>query len=227
MRREALALVILIVVAVAAVAAVFAGSALSGRRSTGTTTESLTTKAPTDCTVTFPSGIPLQSGGNRTLFILRPGTTGLLCVTYAVEMSTIQQENTTIQFQGTVDLVNATYTNNTGGEGYYYSYSFSPAPGVADAADPAAVTFQRGSNVTSITIVYTIAASRESAGFYSLGYPIECPQLIPLAITNGSNKITAADFPGFFFPKACTGEHPLSEPRVTGLADMNTTLIAT
>jgi hypothetical protein len=217
---------LLIVVAVAAVAAVFVDYTLEGSGAQGTVAESSAAPVPTSCTATFPSGLPLESGNNRTLFILRPGTTGLLCVTYTVNATAFQEGNITIQFQGAVDSVNATYTNSTNGEGYVYSYSFSPAPGVTDTANPAVVTFQEGSSLTTVTIIYTITASQDSAGFYSLDYPITCPALIPLAITDASQKVTAADFPGFFFPQACGKEEPLSNPRVTGLAGVNTTLIA-
>jgi hypothetical protein len=224
-RRQALVLVMVAVIAVAGAAAVLADYSVQGMGTPGTPTQSASTQTPTSCTTTFSSGLPLGSGDNRTTFLMRPGSTALLCVTYAVDTSTMNQQNTTIQFQGTVDLVNATYTNSTNGEGSQVHYSFSPAPGVTDTAYPSSVTFEKGSDVTSLMVVFTISASEGSAGFYSLGYPINCPPLIPLAITDGGQKPTASDFPGFFLPLGCIDQQPLSDPQVTGLAGMNTTVV--
>ena len=155
---------------------------------------------------------------------MRPGTIGLLCVTYAVNTGALNDENVTVHFQGEVDITNVTYTNNTGGAAY--SYSYAPAPGVTDTAEPSSFTFQKGSGMRSITVRILINASRASAGFYSLGYTIDCPTLIPMAITDASQKVTAADFPGFFVSSGCIDQTPLSNPRVTGVASMNTTLLA-
>ncbi len=228
MKKAALAAILAVVVVAAATAAVFSeyGRGTAGSGATGMASSSLATHLPTNCTTTFPDGLALRGSGNETrLFTLLPGGTGLFCVTYSVDTGGMTQASDTIEFSSSVDIVHASYSVNPNGEGNVYSYSYLAAPGVKETADPSAVTFQRGSgSPTTVTVVYTIVASQNSSGFYSLGFT-SCSPLIPLAITYNWQKVEASDFTGFFLPLDCTFQPPFSDARVTGLASMNTSLL--
>ena len=224
----ALAAILAMMVVAAGAAAVFSeyGRGTGGSGATGSTSSSQATPPPTNCTTTFPDGLALRGPGNETrLFTLLPGGTGLICITYTVDTGGMSQANETIQFTSSVEIVHASYGSNPSGEGFVYSYSYQTAPGVEESADPSAVTFERESgNTTTVTVVYTVVASRSSTGFYSIGFT-SCSPLIPFAITKDWQKVEASDFTGFFLPSGCAVQPPISAARVTGLAAMNTSLL--
>jgi len=228
MKKAALAAILAIVVVAAATAAVYSeyGRGAGVNEATVSTSSSRTSIPPTNCTTTFPDGLALRGSGNATrLFTLLPGGTGLVCVTYSVDTGAMSQPSVTIEFNSSVDIVYASYSVNPNGEGSVYSYSYRAAPGVKETAYPSAFTFQRGSgSPTTLTVVYTIVASPNSSGFYSLGFT-SCSPLIPLAITDNWQKVEPSDFTGFFLPLDCTFQPPFSDARVTGLAAMNTSLL--
>jgi hypothetical protein len=227
MKRSVLVVALAILVAAGAGAAVYSeyGGGRGGTGSLSTSSEASST--PTSCTTTFPDGLALRSSGNETrLFTLLPGGTGIVCVTYSVDMAAMTQASETVQFGAMVDRVQASYGPNLDGEGYVYSYTYHPVTGVEESAAPSEVTFLRGSgNDTTVTVAYTIAAGQNTSGYYSLSFT-SCSPLIPFAITDDWQGVGVSDFPGFFVPAGCTDQPPLTDPIVTGLAAINTTLLA-
>jgi hypothetical protein len=228
MKRATMVIVLAILVIAGAAAAVFSdyGRGTGGTGANTSGSPSLTSTLPTNCTTTFPDGLALRSSGNETrLFTLLPGGTGLICVTYSVDTDVMAQDSETIQFGSSMDVVHASLVTNPDGAGYVYSYSYQTAYGVTGSADPSSITFQRGSgNGTTVTVVYAIVAAQNSSGFYSLSFT-SCSPLIPFAVTSDWQKVGGSDFPGFFNRAVCSDQAPLSDPRVTGLAAINTTLL--
>lgn len=225
MRREVAAMLLAFVVITAAVAFVYVAQSRGGGERT-TTQSATTTPLPSNCTTTFPSGLDLRGPGNQTrLFTLLPGTTGLICLSYKVDPGEISGADETVQFSSSVESVKATYENNSNGAGYVYSYSYEDAQGVTGSAHPSSVTFARGSGNTTITVVYAITASVNSTGYYSIGFTA-CSPLIPFAITRDWTGVVASDFDGFFVASSCTGQPPISDAQVVGIASVNTTLLS-
>jgi hypothetical protein len=168
----------------------------------------------TQCSSTFPNGLQLITTNDtqtKLAFEVQPGTVDELCITYTIN----QDDLPLAAFAVTLSSVNATKVH--GG----YEWSFSPAPGVNITSNAAFLDVNQLNSSTTVTVVYTITVSSGAGGFYSLGYPNNCPALIPFAVTDNPQGVTFADFPGFFQPGSCELSAPLGVS-VTGYTGMTT-----
>jgi len=159
------------------------------------------------------NGHELANGTYRWLaFATPPGGTATFCI----DMS-LRQANVSASELGAEALsVNATLL-----PGSCCEYSYSRAHGINITFDPSSLNLTSFRySAGSLSVLYSMSASRNATGFYSLSYPGVCG-LISLAVTNEPQKVSAADFPGFFVPSTC----PISPPfdgwsQMTGFTGM-------
>lgn len=174
----------------------------------------------TSCPTLAPSGLTLVNESNNNqqsdlTFLMKSGTTATLCVAYQLENDAILPA--TINFSGSQILeVNA---SSIGGG---YSYSYSPAPGISETATPSILTIPAGFNQSRIIVNYTITATAQAKGFYTLSYYEPCPGLIPFSVGYGTAQVNASDFEGFFIASSCSLQLPLSDGEIVGFGGMGT-----
>ncbi|MDA4121676.1 MAG: hypothetical protein OK456_00680 [Thaumarchaeota archaeon] len=227
MRREsaAIVLVVLLVAAAAGTALADLDFGSAGKVSANLSTSESTGAVPSNCTTTFSGGLPTQEAGNQSrLFVILPGSTGLICVTYTLNDSTpLSPSVSPLRLTSSIYVVNATYENNSNGEGSEYFYSSHLAPGLTESTDPPSVDLPLASG-DSFTVVYSVTASKNATGFYSLSFTGSCPSLIPFAVTTDSQAVTPSDYTGFF-ASGCVKASIFAQVLVTGIAQMNTSLL--
>jgi len=227
MKRESAAIVLVVVLVAAA-----AGTGLAeldfrsvGRVSTNLSASGPRVAVPSNCTTAFSGGLPTQETGNQSrLFVILPGSTGLICVTYTLnESAPLSPSASPLRLSSNIYVVNATYDNNTNGEGSEYFYSSHLAPGLSESANPSSVDLPLASG-DSFTVVYSVTASENATGFYSLSFTGGCPSLIPFAVTTDGQGVTPSDYTGFF-ASGCVKSSIFTQVLVTGIAQMNTSLL--
>ncbi len=227
MRRQSAAIVLVVLLVAAA-----AGTALAeldlgsgGNVSTTLSTSVSTEVIPSNCTTTFSGGLPTQEAGNESrLFVILPGSTGLICVTYTLsDFVPLSASASPLELTSSIYLVNATYENSSNGEGSEYFYSSHLASGLSESANPPSVNLTSASG-NSFTVVYSVTASENATGFYSLSFTGSCPSLIPFAVTTDGKGVTPSDYTGFF-ASGCAKSSIFTQVLVTGIAEMNTSLL--
>jgi hypothetical protein len=159
------------------------------------------------------NGHQLANGTYRWLaFTMPPGGMATFCI----EMS-LRQANVSASELGADALsVNATLL-----PGSCCEYSYSRAHDINVMFDPSSLdltSFRQSAG--SLSVLYSMSAGRNATGFYDLRYPGVCG-LIPLAVTEEPQRVSAANFPGFFVPSTC----PVSPPfdgwsQMTGFSGM-------
>jgi hypothetical protein len=159
--------------------------------------------------------------GSRTwtAFLTHPASAAALCITWTTSSQNLKLSD----FSAKIDNVTVThYADGSNG------YSYSRAPGLNITWDASSVHYSKiNESSYAVTVVYTITASSSAHGFYTLGYPNNCPPIIPFAVVDSSHKVTSSDFPqGFFFLSSCKLDGSLSIGRVTGYSGMSTTVVS-
>jgi hypothetical protein len=212
--------------AVLVVAALGAGylavnSGQRGSTSTSTSSQPCSSPIPSDPVAT-PADVSgggiynehvLANGTYRWLiFTMKPGGVATFCIDVP-----LRQGNVTAGELG----AEAQVMNVTSPGSGCCAFSHSEAQNINVTFDPAALnltSFPRSAG--SLSILYTMTTDRNATGFYSLSYPGACG-LIPLAVTDEPQRVSASDFFGFFVPSTC----PLFPPfdgwsRMTGFSGM-------
>lgn len=179
------------------------------------------------CSMTYPKGLQVESGNTspvhigtmqRLVFVLSPGSTLTLCVSYRISDVTNPPSNT-VQFNASVYTVTSTPIANAISNHSYsgYSYSYAPAQGITTSSAPNSIPFQSSMNTTqSVTVAYTITATATASGFYAISFSNECPGFLPLAVGHPASELQPSDFPGFFEPTSCESVPPLSGGKIVG-----------
>jgi len=178
------------------------------------------------CSTVIPGGLALQSDtGNATttivqdaVFVMSPGSTAELCVTYNVTQIAAAQSLSDVLFSAKVYSFSTTPITGSGGKGFMYS--FTNYTGVLTGADPEIASFSQGSTGGAVNVVYSLTALSGTNGFYSLSFTNSCPSSMPFVIGSSASQISDTDFPGFFMPSSCRAQIPLSTGIVTGYSGM-------
>jgi hypothetical protein len=163
----------------------------------------------------------LQStNGSRTwtAFVTHPASAASLCITWTTSSQNLKLSD----FSAEIDEVTVThYADGSNG------YSYSRAPSVNITWDASSVHYGKiNQSSYAVTVVYTITASSNAHGFYTLSYPNNCPPMIPFAVVGNSQSFSSSDFPqGFFFLSSCKLDGPLSIGTVTGYSGMSTIMV--
>jgi hypothetical protein len=207
------------IVLLAATSTVAVGVFLGGQISSSSTSTS-TSASQSFCNISFPTGLQLQATngtGTWTAFVMSPDSTAKLCVTW----STNSQDLKLSDFSAEID--NVTVTPYADGNGY----SYSRAPNVNITWNASSVHYSKiNESSYAVTVIYTITATSNAHGFYTLGYPNNCPPIIPFAVVGNSQSVSSSDFPkGFFFLSSCKLSGLLSTGRITGYDGVSTTVV--
>jgi len=182
-------------------------------------TTSNTQAWPLECPTNSTTGFPQAAGSNWTVFVMPPGSSAQLCVSWTTDSPDVNASTLA------ADVLNVT-TSQTNGGGEAYAYH--EVRDVNMTLDSSSVHSKGdGSGSFGVTAVYTVTAASNATGFYSFEYPNICPLLIPFAVVDPSHVVTAADFPqGFFiFLGSCAVEGDLSAGTITGYGGMTTTVV--
>jgi hypothetical protein len=171
-------------------------------------------------------GLQLQKGDlSLVALLMYQGSSASFCVSYIFEPV---QSQTVVNFQeyAYAFLVTATTVDNNNASGF--SYSKTPAPGISISADPSSIILEPSASATNqVQVEYTITASPNARGFFSLNYLDSCPAFIPFSVGYGTLGVNATDYHGFFMPSNCVWMvSPLAGiPQIVGYGGMGTTLI--
>jgi len=147
-----------------------------------------------------------------------PDSTAQLCITWSTNSPDLNASDLS------AEIDNVTVTHYADGDGY----SYSRAPNINITWNASSLHYMKiNESSYAVTVVYTITASSNAHGFYTLSYPNNCPPPIPFAVTGGgSQSVSSSDFPnGFFFPSSCRLSGSLSIGRITGYGGVSTTLV--
>ena len=199
-------------------------------------TNLLTNNTGSPCDTKFTNGLSLQAGdwsGNGSYphqmraFLMPANSSARICISYQVLGSRyLTLGSLNISFSGQVLSLNVTYSKYGGG-GYYVN-SDNPALGIGETASPSSFAYRNGTDVTNVTVVYTITTATGTAGIYALGYEGRCPPWIPLSVGYNSTeagRLIKTDYPIFLFPSGCMANTPLSIPVIVGVSGMDVTWV--
>ena len=176
-------------------------SSSTGTSNVRSSTEILDYVPGPGCQNITQGGIVLINGEYTALaFLMKTNSQATVCVKYTLS-SNIQSVRT-IDFNSSIDVVNATavYQNGTFSG---YEYSYKPANGVSIEANPSSITVGPENYSQQFIVNYTITASSNAKGLYSLGYFGSCPNLIPFSVGYGTSQINGSVFKSFLLPGSC------------------------
>lgn len=152
------------------------------------------------------------------MFVIRPGTSGTLCINFT-GTSGRSQNYSANDFAVQAQIVDA--TKNPGG----YTYSYKTAPNISFTLDSVPQIPVDGP--FNVTAVYQVDAAPGITGYYTISYPNNCPPFTPLAVVSSSGSITLADFPGFFMPSTCLDIAPFDRVSITGFGGGMSAILVT
>ena len=149
---------------------------------------------------------------------MQPNTAGYVCVTYsaawAEDPSTF---NATVLGWETL-LKNGSYPFNL----YFGDSSGRLAPNAFNiTAAPGSV--RPSANVTSVTVLYRVAALSDSKGFYEDSVPYGYCGSVPMAVGFSTSQVNGSDFPPRTPPHSCIAE--LYAPTSVGVSGIGVTLV--
>lgn len=202
-------------------------SSLTSSLSSSTSLESTETQSITStrsqtlltaCETNFNESLPLvETESNSSIalqaFVMKPGSVSALCVTYSVSSS--ERNLTANMFSASIINANATCTGEY--NCIYYPYNAQNIQILSDAGSSDLTNM----NSSKITVVYTIVASQNATGYYSLSFPNQCPSLIPFAIAESPQLVNASEFVGYFAPSSCPIVSAVGQPEFTGYTNLN------
>ncbi len=228
------AVVAVIVVAAFGITLLHSPPASSGTQSTSPATGAIAAQGP--CASHTPSNPIFSSPGgtggrgiayqltngsmSKIAFIMLPGTTGTICVTYGINVVNDAPLPNSSVFRAEVDKVSASKGTNG------YDFSYSPAPGMSITSNASSIqSFVPRTHSDEVTIVYTITTSSSATGVFDFAYPFGCPPLTPLAVLGAGQTLNPSDFPGFFWPADCVQDTRVSSGVITGYGSITATWV--
>jgi hypothetical protein len=225
--RRAIALVGLIVLITATIGLYVtlnngASSSTSGINASSSSSRTVILNYVNGTSCKISGRITLQSGETTlTSFLMLSNSTARLCISYT--FGPVQSEHFVnfSQYASITKVVAGPPPPPNQGPGF--SYSYVPAQGVSIIANPSSISIPASNSNTTIIVNYTITASSNASGFFSLGYLSMCPPLVPFSIGYGDSAVNASDFHGFFFPSNCPSTLPeIGFPEIIGYAGLGT-----
>ena len=190
------------------------------------------------CGTFFPAGLVTQKGdwsydggaGRQIItFLLPTNSTGTICMSFGKFNSTqssLPSFNPT-SLSASVLSLNVTYSKGSGGAEGYSVNSYNPAGNVTLTTSLQYFTYyanstapnQAKSGTTYLVAAFTIKASSETNGIYTLASQGDCPPWIPITIGYNITEAQAminSEYPIFLFPGSCT-VGPYGNPVVIGV----------
>ena len=183
--------VLLVLIAASLVGAQYYRMNSAGPSTSLSTSESAASLPPTPCAQSYPSQVT-----NRTT--LSNGT----------EITTVAYPALLMSSNSSMALCVSYGGSSYSGPAYSSVYAWEPdgqtqpTRNVTINASPANVSISRGQ---SAVVEYTIAAGRDSRGFYGLTVLQMCGP-VPLAVGYGSSQVNSTDFQGIFGPRSCPAQ---------------------
>ena len=188
----------------------------SASRATSSTTASGSLSA--NCSGFTP--VPQEHVGNLTpVILMQPNTVGYVCVTYtaawAGDPSTF---NATVSGWESLYLKNGSYPLQL----YFGDSSGRLAPNTFNiTATPESV--RPSANVTSVMVLYRVAALSDSKGFYENSVPYGYCGSVPMAVGYSASQVNGSDFPPRPPPHSCVAE--MYAPTSVGVSGIGVTLV--
>ena len=171
---------------------------------------------PSNCTTSFATGLQIMPTAANiwTGLVLHPPSIAKLCVTWFTTSRNLKVSDFN------ASIYNVTVIHYASGDGFTYV----PAPNINLTWDASSVhSTQLNDSTSSVTVVYTITASSDAHGFYTLSFPNNCPSFIPFAVVGISTNVSSSNFPQSFFAlRSCPLQGSLSIGRITGYYGLNT-----
>jgi hypothetical protein len=143
-----------------------------------------------------------------------PGSTGTLCVRFALSNGSVSA----------ADLAAHVYSVQAmplhPGSGFEYSYT--PSEDLMITSNATELKASIGNKPTTFTVVYTLTSVNNTAGYYDLSLPNNCPPLLPLAVVGPLQSPSSSNFTGFFTSFQCRSQGNISLISIVGYNGLKT-----